>query len=124
MRSAAKVAGRVAAVVLLVAAGTMAGVFYADHRDPIEPVRVSQFYGESAGMNERGQYCIESESDGRRCAIPRLRDGAEVPPTGSPVRGGFGRIPSDTSDLPEPSWLWLTRLACPDEPADATATCP
>lgn len=124
MRTAARIAGLVLVGLVLVGVGIVGGIVYVDERDAIDPVPISQFYGVSAGTDEQGRYCIDSESDGRRCALLRLRDGDEIPPAGGPIRGGYSLLPSDSSDPPEPSWIWLTPLACLLDTSNDDLRCP
>ena len=100
-------------------------MYYATYlRDTIQPVRVRQYDGVALGMNDKGEFCINNSTTGQRCGIPRLAAGAKPPPNGTPVVGGFARIPSDSSDLPAPSWLWLTELACGWEGTEGATRCP
>jgi hypothetical protein len=124
MRTRARIAGWLTLALALLIIGVGAGVFYATHRDAIQPVRVSQYYGVALGMNEQGEFCIKNSTTGERCGIPRLAAGAKPPPNGAPVSGGFARIPRDSSDLPAPSWLWLTELACGWEGTEGATHCP
>jgi hypothetical protein len=114
---------------LILAAGFM-GVGYVGGQsgagafDPIEPVRVRQYYGVAVDEGDDGGYCVDNSSTGVECAVPRLEDGARLPPIGSPVRGGLAALPSDTSDRPEPSWLWLTTLDCGWDGTEGATVCP
>ncbi len=104
--------------------GWIAGLSHEGAFDSIKPVRVRQYYGVAMGENEDGEYCIEHSSDGAECAVLRLEDDARLPEVGSPVRGGLTQLPSDTSDPYEPSWLWVTGLACGWEGTEGATACP
>ncbi len=90
----------------------------------IPPVNVSQYYGVAQGTDSKGRFCINNSEEGVRCAVLRLPEGADPPEEGYPVRGGYAELPSDTSDLPEPSWLWVTLLSCGWEGTEDATRCP
>lgn len=108
--------GGVALRTSVVAAGCLTlgavGGYFADavlFADPIEPVRVSQFYG-TVQSHEGDRLCIRGD-ERVRCGRLRLRPEDQIAPVGSPARGGYAVVPSDSSDLPEPSWLWVSQLS-------------
>ena len=106
------------------AVGWYIGAENAGGFDPIEPARIQQFYGVARGENDDGEYCIENSSAGLRCAALRLENGSDLPVEGSPVRGGLTRLPSDSSDLPRDTWIWVTALACGWDGTEEATVCP
>jgi hypothetical protein len=98
--------------------GWLVGAEQLGEFDSIEPIRVSTFYGTARGLNGDGRYCIDDEDDGVVCAVLRVDEDLPMPRNGELARGGIGDLPSDSSDLPESSWLWVTPMACPLEPTD------
>jgi hypothetical protein len=112
-----------AAVVIAALLGWIVGRMWG-WEDPIPPVHVEQFYGVAAGTNQQGQYCIDNSTEGLRCAVLRVGFDITLPREGTPVRGGFARLPNDTSDPREASWLWVTELACGWKGTEAATICP
>ena len=96
--------------------------------DAFEPPSIEwrQYYGVARGMDSEGRFCIDNSKEGLRCAVPRLEGNPRflLPEEGSAVRGGYAELPSDTSDLPEPSWLWVTKLACGWPGTEEATRCP
>ena len=118
---------RAAVFVGLLAVGALSGWIAAranSSSDAISPVHVEQFYGVAAGLNAEGEFCIVNSATGERCAVLRLASGTDLPPDGSPVRGGLARLPSDTSDTREPSWLWVSEIACGWKGTEKATLCP
>lgn len=79
------------------------------------------YHGVAQGIDSEGRFCIDSRDSGVLCGRPRLEEGAELPDGGKPVRAAYVKLPSDTSYPPEPSWLWVTELACTSDTEDAPA---
>src|SRR4051794_36831875 len=76
---------------------------------PIPPTRVRQVYGQ-VSSHTGDRLCIVSD---RMAVCGRLRTRPEDPVAGigEQARGGYAHVPSDSSDVPEPSWLWVTPMA-------------
>jgi hypothetical protein len=108
----------------LIGVGYVGGQSRAGAFDPIEPVRVRQYYGVAVDEGDDHEYCVDNSSSGVVCAVPRVEAEARLPPIGSPVRGGLAALPNDASDLPEPSWLWLTTLDCGWDGTEGATVCP
>jgi hypothetical protein len=102
-----------------VGTGFVLGLGHAGALGTTPPIKTSYYDGVAVGVNSDGEYCIDNSSEGVRCAVPRLDAGYRLPPAGAPVRARYARLPSDTSYPPEPSWLWVTELACSGSGAKA-----
>jgi hypothetical protein len=78
---------------------------------PIPLVEITQQYGTLKVGKDAEHRCVERKDDRAVvCGRLRLPPDARVPELGVPVRGGYAEVPSDSSDGPEPSFLWMTQM--------------
>lgn len=76
---------------------------------PIPLVEITQQNGTLRAGSDVDHRCIERPDHTMLCGRLRLSSIARTPDLGVPIRGGYADVPSDSSEGPEPSWLWLTQ---------------